>query len=223
MRLLLIEDDEALREAMLEALRAEGHAVDAFGRGAHGLAALQDACYDALVLDLGLPDMDGLMLLRRLRERGDGLPVLLLTARADWQDRVRGLDEGADDYLGKPFVLPELLARLRALARRHSLAHAATLQLGALSLDIAQRQASAAGLPLALTPREWAVLLELASSSPRVVPKRRLTQSLSEWDHEVSANAIETQVSRLRQKLDGLGLQLDTVRGVGYRLLQAGP
>lgn len=219
MRILLIEDDPALRSGLCEALRREAYGVDAFGQGLAGLQALRSAEYDLAVIDLGLPDIDGLMLLRQMRAAGMSLPVLLLTARAEWADRVAGLDEGADDYLGKPFVLPELLARLRALARRRTLAQTARLQLGPLCLDTSQQQATLGGAALALTPREWAVLLELAQCSPRIVPKRKLSQSLSRWDRDVSANAVETQVSRLRHKLAGGDLRLETVRGIGYRLL----
>ncbi|MEJ6006039.1 response regulator transcription factor [Paucibacter sp. AS339] len=219
MRVLLIEDDVSLREGLREALCRQGYGVDAFGLGEHGLSALGQAEYDALVLDLGLPDVDGLALLRRVRAQGKSLPILLLTARGDWADRVRGLDEGADDYLVKPFVLPELLARLRALIRRSGAAGAAGLSLGSLHLDMPQQMASLHGEALPLTPKEWAVLLALVLQSPTIVSKRKLLHSLSEWDREMSSNALETHVSRLRHKLQGAGLQLDTVRGVGYRLM----
>jgi len=219
MRVLLIEDDEALQAGLREALAAQTYAVDVFARGELGLAALEAVAYDAMILDLGLPDLDGLQVLSRLRARGHGLPVLLLTARSDWQDRVRGLDLGADDYLVKPFVLPELLARLRALCRRHAAAQHALIQLGRLSLDTAQQVASLGAKPLALTPKEWALLLDLCLSSPKIVPKRKLAQGLSQWDRDVSANALESHISRLRGKLVNAGLQLDTVRGVGYRLV----
>lgn len=219
MRVLLIEDDEALRAGLYEALAAEAYAVDAFERGKQGLLALDAVDYDALILDLGLPDLDGLQVLQRLRGRSHGLPVLLLTARGDWQDRVRGLDLGADDYLVKPFVLPELLARLRALCRRHAAAQHALIQVGRLTLDTSQQVAILGAQPLALTPKEWALLLDLGLSSPKIVPKRKLAQGLSQWDHDVSTNALESHISRLRGKLLGAGLQLDTVRGVGYRLV----
>lgn len=219
MRVLLIEDDEALRAGLYEALAAEAYAVDAFERGKQGLLALDAVDYDALILDLGLTDLDGLQVLQRLRDRSHGLPVLLLTARSDWQDRVRGLDLGADDYLVKPFVLPELLARLRALCRRHAAAQHALIQVGRLTLDTSQQVAILGAEPLALTPKEWALLLDLGLSSPKIVPKRKLAQGLSQWDHDVSTNALESHISRLRCKLLGAGLQLDTVRGVGYRLV----
>lgn len=219
MRLLLLEDDDALRLGLSEALRREGYAVDAVDRARAAQQMLHDVPYDLAVLDIGLPDGDGLSLLRQLRGAANSLPVMLLTARGDWQDRVGGLDAGADDYLVKPFVLPELMARLRVLCRRRTLAQTAVLTVGALSLDTSQQLARLAGAELALTPREWAVLLELALSSPKIVAKRKLTQSLSRWDRDVSSNAVETQVSRLRHKLGASGLLLETVRGIGYRLL----
>ncbi len=218
MRILLIEDEPSLRKGLCEALLRQGYGVDTFDLGSHGLAALELAEYDAMILDLGLPDVDGLALLRRARSLGKSLPILLLTARGDWSDRVQGLDAGADDYVVKPFVLPELLARLRALIRRSGASRADRLSLGPLQLDMQQQLAWLAGAPLALTPKEWAVLLALVLHSPAIVSKRKLVHSLSEWDRELSSNALETHVSRLRHKLLGASLGLETVRGVGYRL-----
>lgn len=223
MRILLIEDEASLREGLREALLRQGYGVDAFGQGEYGLAALEQAEYDALVLDLGLPDMDGLALLRRVRAQGKSLPILLLTARGDWSDRVRGLDEGADDYVAKPFVLPELMARMRALIRRSGAVRADRLSLGPLHLDMQQQLAWLSDAPLALTPKEWAVLLALVLQSPAIVSKRKLLHSLSAWDRELSSNALETHVSRLRHKLLGASISLDTVRGVGYRLTLPAP
>lgn len=223
MRILLIEDDPNLRASLVEALCRERYTVDAVAQAEQAALTLRDVHYDALLLDIGLPGMSGLSLLGQLRARACALPVMLITARDDWEDKVRGLDLGADDYLSKPFMLPELLARLRALLRRASANRLACVQLGPLALDMGERSASLNQQPLPLTRKEWALLLELALQSPRLVPKRKLIDSLGHWDRELSANAVELHVSRLRLKLAASGLKLETVRGLGYRLLEQAP
>ncbi|WP_374487916.1 response regulator [Zoogloea sp.] len=180
---------------------------------------LATTAYDVAIVDLGLPGMDGLSLIRRMRERGILTPVLILTARDSLEDRVGGLDQGADDYLVKPFLLPEVLARIRALVRRSRAAASLALEVGALRLDVQCRTAQLAGSPLELTGREWAVLEQLVLATPKVVAKRQLVDSLGQWDKEITPNAVEIYVSRLRGKLAGSGLEIATVRGVGYRLL----
>lgn len=220
MRILLIEDDPCLGASLVEALRREGYTVDLLAQAEQVCMALRDVHYDAVLLDIGLPGMDGLSLLGQLRARACALPIMLITARDDWEDKVRGLDLGADDYLAKPFMLPELLARLRALLRRASANKLACVQLGALALDMGEHSASLSGEPLPLTRKEWALLLELVMQSPQLVPKRKLIDSLGHWDRELSANALELHVSRLRLKLAVSGLKLETVRGLGYRLLE---
>ena len=216
MRILLVEDDGLLGDGLRTGLRGDGHAVDwVTGCGA-ATAALATEPFDLVVLDLGLPDGDGLDLLRRLRREGRELPVLVLTARDTVDDRVRGLDGGADDYLVKPFDLAELCARARALVRRSQGRAEPLLRVGTLELDPSGRCVSLDGAPLDLAPREYAVLVALMESAGRVVPKRRLEERVYSWDQEVGSNAVEVHVHHLRRKLgDGW---IRTVRGVGYVL-----
>jgi DNA-binding response OmpR family regulator len=162
--------------------------------------------------------MDGLELLRRMRHRGLKLPTIMLTARDAVEDRVRGLNLGADDYLVKPFSLSELLARCQAVVRRSHQAASSCINVGPLQLDMGVQAATLHGQALELTAREWALLQQLALASPKVVPKRQLVDSLGRWDREITANAIEIYVSRLRGKLAGAALMIRTVRGIGYRL-----
>lgn len=218
MRLLLVEDDAAVSAPVVEALRRAGFEVDALDRAEPADAALSCTDYDLAVLDIGLPGLSGLELLGRIRRRGNPLPVLMLTARDALDDRVRGLNAGADDYLVKPFQVPELVARCHALIRRGRSASGALLSFGALTLDAGTRQARLADLPLALTGREWDLLVQLVLGAPNVVAKAKLVDSLSNWEAGITANAIEIYVSRLRTKLAGSGIELRTVRGLGYRL-----
>jgi DNA-binding response OmpR family regulator len=174
--------------------------------------------YDLAVLDIGLPGMSGLDLLRRVRHRGSVVPVLMLTARDALEDRVRGLNDGADDYLVKPFLIPELVARCHALVRRGRSARAAMMSFGPLQLDVGTREATLGGDALALTGREWDLLVQLMLDAPNVVSKDKLLDSLSRWDHELTANAVEIYASRLRSKIAGAGVAVRAVRGMGYRL-----
>jgi DNA-binding response OmpR family regulator len=162
--------------------------------------------------------VDGLTLIRRLREEGRTLPVLIITARDRLQDCVAGLDAGADDYMVKPFRLPEVLARVRALIRRSHAVATATLQWGPLVLDLTRREARLGGAPIALPAREWALMETLLMAAPAVVTKDRLVQSLGGWQADLTQNAIEVYVSRLRTKLEPAGVRIRTVRGIGYRL-----
>lgn len=204
-----------------------GYAVDWVGSGERAEEVLQRETFDVAVVDIGLPGMDGLELTRRLRRpdmASRDMPVLILTARDALQDRVQGLDLGADDYMVKPFELPELLARLRALLRRSQAATTAVLGFGPLELDTANRQvgirpaADAALVPIDLGPREWTVLEYLMIHAPKPASKDKLLQALTGWDKEITPNAVEVYVSRLRGKLEPHGVGLRSIRGFGYRL-----
>lgn len=220
MRVLVIEDDRPLRDTLSQALRLAGFGVDAVEGGAQADAALDCGDYDVVVLDLGLPDIDGLHWLSRLRARGDRTPVLVLTARDDVAQRVLGLRSGADDYLTKPFALPELEARIDALIRRAS-GTPVRLCLQQLSFDPATRQAWHANQVLALSQREAALLEALMKRPGEVAIKSRLARQWSDWDSELGANAIEVCVHRLRRKLEPLGFRIRTLHGLGY-LLESG-
>jgi DNA-binding response OmpR family regulator len=223
MRLLLVEDDESIAAGIVEAFHRRGDAVDVLRAAEPATAALAATAYDLALIDVGLPAMDGFELVRRLRQRAIAVPVLILTARDAVEDRVRGLNTGADDYLLKPFALDELIARSQALVRRSRSAAAPVLGCGALRMDLGARQASVADAPLALTAREWVMLEQLMLASPNVVAKHRLVDALGSWDREVTPNAVEIYVSRLRGKLAGAGVELRTMRGLGYRLVEAVP
>ncbi|TAH42101.1 MAG: response regulator transcription factor [Betaproteobacteria bacterium] len=221
MRILLVEDDEALRSGLCEALEQAHFAVDALGAAEPAENALASTTYDLAIVDIGLPGIDGFELIRRVRRRGIGLPMLVLTARDSLEDRVVGLDQGADDYLVKPFDVPELLARMRALIRRSRASSGAQLNFGPLALDLTGRSATLEGEALELTGREWGVLEQLMLATPRLVTKKKLADSLSQWDKEITPNAIEIYVSRLRAKLADSGVVIRTLRGIGYRLEDA--
>ena len=218
MRVLLIEDDGPLAAAVRDGLKRAGLSVETLDNAEDADAVLSCTLYDLAVLDIGLPGMSGLDLLHRLRQRGNPLPVLMLTARDTLEDRVRGLNAGADDYLVKPFALPELVARCHALIRRGRSAAGSVMPFGPLVVDLGQALATLDGVPLNLTGREWHLLVQLVLSAPNVVAKGKLVESLSRWDHEITSNAIEIYVSRLRAKISHPGLTVRTVRGMGYRL-----
>ena len=225
MRVLLVEDHRAMREMIAEHLKERGFAVDAVSRGQDAAAAAAVAAVDAVVLDLGLPDVDGLEVLRALRSRQPQLPAIILTARDSVEDRLLGLNSGADDYLVKPFNLLELEARLRAVLRRAGAVHATTYSLGGVTFDPATRQASAFGRPLELTRREAALLEELMRVPGQVITKDRLEDRLYALEDSGSSNALEAAVSRLRRKLAAAqaALAIETKWGIGYRLLEAPP
>ena len=225
MRLLLVEDNERLAGAVAQHLKAAGFAVDRVGLAAEASAALATARYDAIVLDLGLPDCDGTRVLEAARNRGKSTPILILTARDGLDDRINGLNAGADDYLLKPFAMGELVARLKALLRRPGAALGSTLEAGNLSLDTVHRAVQVAGRPLLLGRRELALLELLLRRAGRVVAKGALEDGLYGFDEPASANSVETQMSRLRQKLEAAGVTvaIHTVRGVGYLLTERRP
>jgi two-component system OmpR family response regulator len=218
MRILIVEDDPVLSDGLQNSLRRSDFAVDAAHDGEAANNILTTQIYDLVILDLGLPRLDGFEVLRRLRHRGGTSPVLILTARDAVADRVKGLDLGADDYLSKPFDLPELEARVRALIRRGQSGGSALLTHGPLALDLAGHRATLDGTPLELSSRELGVLEVLMLRSGRVVNKEQLAAQLYEHDEEVGANAIEVYVHRLRKKLERAGVVIRTIRGLGYLL-----
>jgi two-component system response regulator QseB len=220
MRLLLAEDDTMIGEAVREGLRRQGFAVDWVTDGVAAARALTDEPYDACVLDLGLPRRLGLDVLRDLRSRGTALPVLILTARDAITDRVQGLDAGADDYLVKPFDLAELAARIRALLRRRAGRASPHIEHHGVTLDTATHEVWRDGVPVSLSPREFAVLLALLEQPGRILSRAQLEERLYGWGEEVESNVVEVHVHGLRRKL-GAGF-IRNVRGVGYRV-EPGP
>jgi two-component system, OmpR family, response regulator len=222
MRLLLVEDDLPLAEALLSLLVSSGHAVDCVhdGEAAKALVATED--FDLMILDLNLPELDGLSVLRHMRAEGNRAAVMILTARGAAEDRVRGLDLGADDYMAKPFDIREFEARVRSLLRRQAGLRSSTVTLGALSLDLTSRQFSGNGQVIDLPPRERALLELLVLRAGKVVAKEAIVQSVTSLEDILSDNAIEQYISRLRRRLQPLGLNLRTVRGIGYLLERPG-
>lgn len=218
MRILVIEDDTILGSALQEFLRGQGYAVDWVNNGGQALGAVSAQTYDLLVLDLNLPDISGLDVLRQLRAQGQQAPTLILTARDGVEDRVAGLDAGADDYVTKPFELAELAARVRAFARRQAGQPSPILEVGSLAFDMVGREIRANGERLNLSVRELSVLEMLMVRAGRVVTKRQIVNSLSAWDADFSENAVEVYVYRLRKRLEGQGVSIQTVRGFGYLL-----
>lgn len=219
MRLLLIEDNVELANGLVQSLAQSGYVTDACHSGRAGLDAARLSTYQLAILDLGLPDLDGMEVLRRLRGSGFTSPVLILTARDELADRIDGLDAGGDDYLQKPFAIGELEARIRALLRRGTLA-SSTLHIGKLAFDASSREASIDGKPLNLTAREITVLHLLLQRPGRIVSKQQLVESMYDWASEANPAVIEVFVSRLRRKLDeaGAGVGIRVLRGLGYRL-----
>ena len=218
MRILLAEDDAVLADGLCRSLRGSGNAVDHVADGSQADAALALHDYDLLILDIGLPLMSGLEVLRRLRARNQGVPVLILTAADSVAQRVQGLDLGADDYMAKPFALSELEARVRALARRRAGASSSQLRCGPLLYDQTGRMAFLNEQPLELSAREVGLLEILLQRTGRLVSKEQIVSHLCAWGEEVSHNAIEVYMHRLRRKIEGGGVRIATVRGLGYCL-----
>jgi DNA-binding response OmpR family regulator len=220
MRLLLVEDNQRLQELLTDSLKGAGYGVDAAGTVADLLDSVAAVPYDLVIVDLGLPDGDGLSAIRALREQGQSMPVLVITARGSIEDRVSGLDGGADDYLIKPFNNTEFLARVRALLRRPSELHGPVLCKGDLELDEANGQVRCTGVPVNLRLSERRLLVILLRKGNSLVPKSAIESALSEFGREVSANAVEALVSRTRKALADAGsrIVIETIRGIGYQL-----
>ncbi|WP_050605954.1 response regulator transcription factor [Ruegeria sp. 6PALISEP08] len=218
MRIVIVEDNETLAKAIAYRLRDRGHAAEVLLDGDEADLYLAQEGADLVVLDINLPGQSGLEILKSLRNRGDGVPVILLTARAETSDRVSGLDMGADDYLVKPFEMDELEARIRALSRRKELDYGAKESIGALDFDRAARQVSVQGKVMDIPRREIAVLECLLERRGRIVPKSQLTDYVYGVGADVEASAVEPHVSRLRKRLQDLGIRIKTARGLGYLL-----
>lgn len=222
MRVLVVEDDAEVSEFLDRVIRGAAWAPDTAASGQGALDALGRGAYDLVVLDIGLPDFDGVEVCRRMRAAGDRTPVLMLTAQSAVNDRVRGLDVGADDYLAKPFAVSELLARLRALARRPSMALEPQLRANDLALDPATRRAMRGGCEITLTAREFALLEYLMRNPRRVLSRQQILAHVWDDNFDPVANAVDVLVGRVRRKINGDGLEpmLFAVRGAGYVLLE---
>ena len=222
MRILIAEDDRVLADGLLRALRSSGYAVDQVSTGTEADAALAAHAFDLLILDLGLPKLHGFEVLRKLRARGIALPVLILTAADSVEQRVKGLDLGADDYMAKPFSLQELEARVRALTRRALGTASSVIRHGPLTFDATGRVAYINDQLVELSARELSLLEVLLQRAGRLVSKENMLDHLCGWGEEVSLNAIEVYVHRLRKKIEASGLRITTVRGLGYCLEKPG-
>jgi DNA-binding response OmpR family regulator len=218
---LLVEDNRVLAEGLVTLLRGSGYAVDAVSDGASADAAIAAENFDLVILDLNLPEMDGISVLRSMRARQEKAAVLILTARDTPEEKVRGLDLGADDYMIKPFDVSEFEARVRVLLRRQAGLRSSSVSYGKVSLDLTSRTFSAAGQPLDIPARELGLLELLFMRAGKVVAKEAIMQSLTGFDDELSGNAIEQYVSRLRKRLAVHGLTVRTARGIGYYLEKA--
>ncbi len=216
MRVLVVEDESVLSEQLATALAGAGYAVDCAADGERAEFLGQTEGYDAVVLDLGLPKIDGLTVLRRWREAGQTMPVLVLTARDSWHEKVRGIDGGADDYVAKPFQMEEVLARLRALIRRSSRQLLPELRVGAVALDARLSKVTIDGMPVKLTSHEFRVLSYLMHQRGRVVSQSELTEHIYAQDADRDSNTVEVFIARLRRKLGASFIE--TVRGLGYRI-----
>jgi two-component system OmpR family response regulator len=221
MRILVAEDDSSIAAGICASLRQSGHAVDHVADGQRADLALRDHTYDLLVLDLGLPQIDGSDVLQRLRRRGTEVPVIVVTAREGLRERVRVLDLGADDYLVKPFALAELDARVRAQLRRRTSQGTPEWQMGKLRLDLPGHRAWVADVSLELTAREFGLLEALAARPDRVTSRAQLIEALCSWDQDLTDNGLDIALHRLRRKLQGSGTSVRTVRGLGYLLEEA--
>lgn len=223
MRLLLIEDEAPLRLTLARRLEADGYRVDQAADGEDGLFQAREYPVDLAIVDLGLPKLNGLTVVQRLRADGRTMPILILTARSGWQDKVTGLEAGADDYLVKPFEYPELAARIKALLRRSLKAASDVLKLGPLAIDFSAQAATLSGEPMELTTFEYRVLEFLVRERARVVTKQELADYLYPHDQDRDSNVLEVLVGRLRRKLDPAGTlaPIETLRGRGYRFTLA--
>ncbi len=219
LRVLIVEDEVKLSKQLAAEFTEAGYALDCAIDGERADFLINTGQYDAVVLDLGLPKIDGLTLLRRWREAGIAVPVLILTARGSWHEKVQGIDGGADDYMAKPFRIEEVLARIRALIRRASGSTQAEMRCGSLMLDARTSRVSAAGIPVKLTSHEFRVLSYLMHHRERVVSRAELIEHIYSQDFDRDSNTVEVFIARLRRKLGGA--YIETVRGLGYRMLES--
>jgi len=220
MRILVVEDDPDLNRQLVAAMQEAGYAVDAAADGEEGHFLGDTEPYDAVILDLGLPNLDGISVLERWRQDGHTMPVLILTARDRWSDKVQGIDAGADDYVAKPFHMEEVLARIRALVRRAAGHASSEIVLGDVRLDTKTSRVSVAGSPVKLTSHEFRLLSYLMHHQDRVVSRTELTEHMYDQDFDRDSNTIEVFVGRLRKKIPSD--LIETVRGLGYRVAQSG-
>ena len=218
MRVLLAEDDAAIAAALKDSLLDGGYAVDHVGDGLSAANALRNESYDLLVLDIGLPRLDGMQVLRQARARGAGLPVMVVTARDGVSERIRALDDGADDYLVKPFVLAEFLARTRALIRRRTSGGIPETAFGRLNVNLDARRVRLGTQAIDLTAREFALFEALYIRQQRVVSRRQLIEAICNWEQDLTDNGLDISIHRLRRKLHDSGVRIRTIRGLGYLL-----
>jgi two-component system, OmpR family, response regulator len=218
MRLLIVEDDLVIANGLVRVLTQAEYAVDHVVDGKQALRAIQDGVYDLVILDLGLPTMDGVQVLSQLRQQSNAVAVLILTAREDVATRVQALDLGADDFLTKPFHLEELEARVRALIRRSKLGNNLPLQCGDLKLDVPNKLASISNVAITLSARELHLLETLMMRMGKIIAKEQIMESLCNWDESLGDNAIEVYIHRLRKKIEPSGARIRTIRGLGYML-----
>lgn len=216
MQILLVEDDQALASALHEALRQQDYAINVVATGEAAIYVINTDPPDLVILDLGLPDMDGIEVLKRVRQKQHDLPILLLTARAQVEDKISGLDSGADDYLAKPFEMEELFARLRVLARRLNTSKTAEIRIGEVRLDINLKTVSLGSTELELSRKEYMLLTSLMENAGRVQTRHALESRLYSWGEEVASNALEVHIHHLRKKLGSDFIK--TIRGVGYKV-----
>jgi DNA-binding response OmpR family regulator len=216
MRILLVEDDLPLANALHQSLRTEGFTANHVADAKSALLTVETNECDMLILDLGLPDLDGLALLKKIRQKNITLPVLILTARDSIEDKIKGLDQGADDYLSKPFDVNELIARLRVIERRLGTATSSTITVGTVSLDCASHELKVAGQITELSRKEFMLLKVLLEQTGRIQSRERLESKLYEWGEEVASNAVEVHIHHLRKKLPESFIK--TIRGVGYSI-----
>ncbi|MEM6460554.1 MAG: response regulator transcription factor [Pseudomonadota bacterium] len=222
MRILIVEDNRKLADGLRQLLANSGYAVDWVGDGDSALSAVSALDYELVVLDLGLPEMDGLEVLRHMRAQRIAIPVLVLTARDELEDRIKGLDLGADDYLTKPFEWEELSARVRALIRRARAIRSSLVETGPIACDLKTGQVFAGDVPIDIPARETHVLRALMLANGRILSKSQLIESLSSFDDSISDNALEQSISRLRRRLSDHGVSIKAARGLGYFLQTPG-
>jgi len=221
MRILIVEDDKVLADGLTTSMRQAGHAADWTNNGEEADSILSHQAYDLVILDLGLPGLDGLQILKRLRKRGDKTPVLILTARDAVEERISGLDSGADDYITKPFNLGEVEARVRVLLRRGQCGGTNEICLGSLSVDTVGKKVTVGGRALYLSARELCILEVLLRNSGSVVSKKQILGKMYGWDEDVSENAIEVFIHRLRKKIEGADVSIRNIRGLGYSIVES--